>query len=192
VALTTSVETVGIVAGGSYWPHYLLQLTPMVALAVGVWGPQVRALRLLVPVAVLSAVVGSLLSPKTAFPSSAEPEHVGTWLKRAGHPGDTATVLYGEEGLLHAAGMTSPYEHLWTLPMRTLDPAGDELRSVLTGPRAPTWVVVWEDPNTFGLDPGARTRLTVTIHYHLVDRLCGHAIWLRDGLVRRLPPAPRC
>ena len=46
--------------------------------------------------------------------------------------------------------MASPYEHLWSLPMRTLDPDLDELRTLLDGPDAPTWVVMWVPASAWG------------------------------------------
>ena len=39
------------------------------------------------------------------------------------------------------AGASSPYPHLWSLPMRTLDPGLEDLAAVLTGSDPPTWFV---------------------------------------------------
>ncbi len=61
--------------------------------------------------------------------------------------------------------MRSPYVHLWTLPMRTLDP--------------------WH------IDAHDRTRLTLALHYRRVAEVCGHQVYLHDG-VRRTPAPPGC
>ena len=193
VGVTLAVETVAIAAGGSYWPHYLIQLAPMLALAAGTWGPSARPVRL---VAVLTAA-SALLA--TAWVDVADPVPVapnsratGQWVRDAGRPGDTATVLYGQANMQEATGMRSPYPYLWTLPMRTLDPHLALLRATLSGPQAPTWVVVRTGLDPWGLDPRATTRLVLTTRYHLARTVCGHQVWLRDGLRRELPSAPAC
>jgi hypothetical protein len=43
--------------------------------------------------------------------------------------------------------------------MRTLDPHLSQLRSVLRGPVAPTWIVVWRSLDPWRIDAQDRTRL---------------------------------
>ncbi len=47
----------------------------------------------------------------------------------------------GRADIQYTSGLPSPYQHLWSLPMRTLDPDLTELRALLEGPDAPTWFV---------------------------------------------------
>ena len=82
--------------------------------------------------------------------------------------------------------MRSPYPQLWTLPMRTLDPHLNGLRRVLTGPHAPTWVVAWGDMNPWHIDAHGRIRLALATHYREVANVCGHRVYLHDGVVRTL------
>ena len=82
--------------------------------------------------------------------------------------------------------MRSPYDQLWSLPMRTLDPHLARLRAVLRGPAAPTWVVAWGDLDSWNIDAHDRTRLELATHYRRVAQVCGHAVYLHDGA----PPHP--
>jgi hypothetical protein len=77
--------------------------------------------------------------------------------------------------------MESPYEHLWSLPERVLDPKLDELDGVLEGARAPTWVVVWTDVDAWDLDAAGRIVDTLAMRYRHAADVRGHQIW------RRLP-----
>ena len=63
------------------------------------------------------------------------------YLRAEGRPGDTAVVGFGGANILRETGMTSPYEHLWSLPVRVRDPQLQELTAILEGPDAPDWVV---------------------------------------------------
>ena len=91
----------------------------------------------------------------------------------AASPGDTLVVYGGRADIQWASGLPSPYEHLWSLPMRTLDPDLKELESVLTGPAAPTWVVQfkrldeWSEAGTDGI------REELLEDYELVAIACG-------------------
>jgi 4-amino-4-deoxy-L-arabinose transferase-like glycosyltransferase len=192
VAVTVALETVGVIAGGSYWPHYLLQLSPMLALGAGLWVGQVRWLRAAVVLVAVSALVGTAFFAATGADTSNAGARVGGWLQEVSRPTDTVTVLYGNADVQEASARISPYPYLWTLPMRTLDPHLARLRALLSGPRAPTWVVVWGDLDPWNIDPHDQTRLVIATHYRLVRHPCGHELWLRDGVARGLAGAPAC
>ena len=188
VGATLLLDVVSITAGGSYWPHYLLQLAPALALAVGLWAADSTRVRAAVALVVASAVtftVGLTLSGATYKHTG---HTVGTFVKRSAHVGDTAIVLFGRADAQQATGLRSPYEHLWTLPMRTLDPHLVQLRAVLRGPAAPTWVVAWGDLNPWNIDARDRTRLLLATHYRRVAEVCGKAVYLHDGVHRTLAP----
>lgn len=193
VAATMAVEVAGIAAGGSYWPHYLLQLAPMTALAVGLWAPHRRSVRLVGTAVLVSAVVAVLVGVVgTTFPHPSSGQRTGAWVHASGRPGDTATVLYGNAQLQEATGMASPYRQLWSLPTRTIDVHLRHLRALLAGPRRPDWVVVWSKIDLWNIDPHGATRLELATHYHLVRHVCGHQVWLADGEHRDLAPPPVC
>ncbi len=179
---TGAWTTFSVVAGGSYWLHYLVESVPVVALAAGALSLRsvalVRAAVGLVAVSALVAAVIVMLHP-TATPGTT----VGRAIERSAQPGDTLVSAFGDPDILRSAGMTSPYPYLWSLPSRTLDPELTELRAVLAGPRAPTWLVV----------RGANTRERLAEHgatvvldqrYRTVGQVCGRTIYLLRSVDR--------
>ncbi len=188
VAVTAAFELVSILLGGSYWPHYLLQLAPVLALAAGVWAPDAVRVRAAVVLVAVSAVLATLVVTAQGTTYGQRGAVVADYLHRASRPGDTATMLFGNADVQQASGMRSPYDHLWTLPMRTLDPRLAGLRAVLRGPVAPTWVVAWSGLDPWNIDSHDLTRLTLATHYRRVADVCGHGIYLHDGVRRALPP----
>ena len=155
VALLLVSDVVGIVTSGSFWRPYLFVLVPSTALA---WacaviagaprteGDEARHRPRLgvgvVGACVVSTVV-SLVGFMAIWWAGPPPQQVllGRELGRVSHPGDSMLVYGGRADVQWASGLPSPYEHLWSLPMRTLDPDLSHLRSVLSGPDAPTWLV---------------------------------------------------
>ena len=178
-------EAVSLMAGGSFWLHYLVVLVPGLVVAVGVVaaerpGPARTRLLTLSPVPVLAGcalvtavalgvVVGRLPVP--------EPP-VSTWLSQHARPGDTAVVAYGHSDLTRPAGLTSPYSELWSLPVRVRDPRLSELSALLAGPRRPTWVVT--GPHglaSWGID-ATRADVQLASRYRLVARVDDHLLYL--------------
>lgn len=187
-----------IVAGGSYWPSYLLQLGPGAVLAVAMMAPAPsrggRWMRSMARTLVGAAVVGTLvavvayaLTPRLWFQ-----QRTGEWLAASASAGDTAIVAYGSPSVLEAADLPSPYPYLWSVPMRTLDADQQRLRATLRGARAPTWVVEVNGFNSWGIDAGSRLRRLVTERYRVVAQVCDSRVWLREDVSRPLAPLPRC
>ena len=55
--------------------------------------------------------------------------------------------------------MASPYEHLWSLPVRVRDQELSEFTAVLLSPEPPTWVVTQgAEVDTWGVDGDAADR----------------------------------
>jgi 4-amino-4-deoxy-L-arabinose transferase-like glycosyltransferase len=154
VAATLAVvgfDLVALVLGGSYWQDYLLPLVPgavlCVALLAGRESPGGRRMRVLVAAAVVSAVAAMAfwLAWNVTGQQEFDEVRTGEALADAAEPGDTLVVFGGRADLQHASGMSSPYPYLWSLPMRTRDPGYEDLRELLAGPDAPTWLVEWVD-----------------------------------------------
>ncbi len=189
---------VSISGGGSYWPHYLIQLAPGVVLAVGAVASQVtragRWMRGAGRMVVATAVLGTLLVEVVylSVPWVWFQQRTGEWLADSSAPGDTAFVAYGNPSILEAADMQSPYPYLWSLPMRTLDPDLARLRATLAGPDAPTWIVQLNGLDSWGIDAASRLANLVEERYRLVGDVCGNPVWLREGLTRRPAPWPEC
>ncbi|WP_028645403.1 hypothetical protein [Nocardioides sp. URHA0020] len=138
-------ETFGIAFGGSYWLHYLIGLVPGLVLAT-------TALALRGPARVPSAtavlayagVVGVISTAGLALHDRTVPSdvEVARYLSAHKSPGDTGVIAFGNPAILQAAGLTSPYQQLWSLPVRVLDPNLTEFTHAISGPHAPTWAVV--------------------------------------------------
>ena len=186
VGTTALFGVASIALGGSYWQHYLLQLAPVLALAAGLWAADAGRLRAAVAVTVASTVAATVVVTLTGAAYSHDAQRIGGFLARSARPGDTATVLYGNAGVQESSGLPSPYPHLWTLPMRTLDPHLIQLRAVLTGPRAPTWVVDLGHLDAWKIDAHGRVRLALATHYRKVATVCGRTVFLHDGVRRTL------
>lgn len=174
--------TFSVLAGGNYWLHYLVESVPVVALAAGALSLRAPALlRVLVGLVLTSSLVAAatvLLHP-TATPGTT----VGAAIHRSAERGDTVVSLFGEPEVLRSTGMTSPYPYLWSLPSRTLDPSLRELRSVLAGPAAPTWVVVRGRITADRLaEHGAMA--VIDERFRPVGEVCGRTVYLRRDVNR--------
>jgi len=143
-AMLLAWELFSVIFGGSYWLHYLVALVPGVALLVGVAFQRHpsggRGLRAAIAVASISTIV-------TIAVNVIHPEHVPEqasidYLRAQAAPGDTGVVAFGAPNILYSAGLTSPYQHLWSLPVRVRDPQLNDLAAVLAGPNRPDWLVV--------------------------------------------------
>ncbi|MDQ3030172.1 MAG: hypothetical protein M3R09_09150 [Actinomycetota bacterium] len=187
-----------LAAGGSYWPHYLLQLLPMLALAAGMVAardsPSGARMRQWSRVAAGSAVAAVLVTATVyaTVPRVWFQERTGQWLASSSPPGDTAFVAYGAPSILEAADLASPYPYLWSVSMRTLDPGQVRLRATLTAPDAPTWVVQINGFDSWDIDNRGRLRSLVESRYDVAATVCGHQIWLRSNLTRILASFPDC
>jgi hypothetical protein len=179
------VDTAGVFLSGSYWRTYLLVPIAPAALCIGLliadeqlmtrrWRSWIAIpTRALVAFTVLSSVL-AILEWERAIDIYVPTEYLtGRAIAGAANPGDTLLVYGGRADIQWASGLRSPYQHLWSLPMRTLDPELEELERVLTGPAAPTWIVqftrldAWSEAGTDGI------REELLEDYQLVAIACG-------------------
>lgn len=143
------VEVAGLLAGGSYWRDYLFPLVPAAGLAVALLaarsGKVGLRMRWAAALTAASATVSFAVWAGAALTGTVADAGVrtGKAIAAAAEPGDTLVVFGGRADLQLASGLPSPYPHLWSLPMRTLDPDYGDLRALVSGPDAPTWLVEW-------------------------------------------------
>lgn len=198
VAAMLLVDTAGVVLSGSYWRTYLLVPIAPVALCLGLliadeqvmtrhWRHGVAiTTRVLVAFTVLSSVIGLVEWERTIDDYLPTEYATGRAIASAAEPGDTLVVYGGRADLQWASGLPSPYEHLWSLPMRTLDPDLEKLRGVLTGPTAPTWFVQSKRLDEWSEAGTDTIRGELLEDYQLVAIACGaYRIYRRLGLERR-------
>ncbi len=187
-------ESSAIVMGGSYWLHYLLGLVPglvlITSLVTGGHGHWPVLGRSLVAYAAAAAVVA--VAVLTVAPPAPEPSQVaGEWLESHRVPGDTAVVMLGQPNVLAEAGVESPYQQLWSLPVRVRDPHLHDLSDVLKGSQAPVWLLVWKgEMATWGITPD-HAEAVVARRYRPVASVCGYLVYLRRG-VHRSHPTQAC
>lgn len=194
IAATAGVEVFGVFAGENFWPHYLIALIPMVALAAGLSvnhrAPGWRWTRRLVAVSASITAIASPVAAVAAAYTSSQPYTIGRWVAASAQPGDTIVVPFTHANVIDAAGLKPGYPYSWSLPTRTLDPDLSLLTSTLDAQAAPTWVVRWDAPHTWGLDPNNHVDGALRSHYRAVGEVCGHTVWLHNGASRPLAPVP--
>lgn len=198
-AVTTMllVDTAGVILSGSYWRTYLLVPIAPVVLCVGLliadeqlmtrhWRHGVAlATRALVAFTVLSSVLGLVEWERTIDDYLPTEYATGRAIGSAAEPGDTLVVYGGRADVQWASGLPSPYEHLWSLPMRTLDPHLDDLKAVLDGPAAPTWFVQSKRLDEWSEAGTDTIREELLEGYQLVAIACGaYRIYHQRGLER--------
>ena len=190
VAAAFTVAAVGVVAGGSWWRHYLIQLVPAAVLTAalmaggsGRWAARART------VLVMTAACSMVGSVVGAYAEATPPEEVavGRYVGTAAEPGDTALVTWGHPEVLYYADLESTYPHLWSLPARTLDRDLSRLVRTVRGPQAPTWIVEWRSISSWDGEGGRELARAVRQRYRLVGRPCGEPVYLYRGLERTLP-----
>ena len=172
-------ELFGVLAGGSYWLHYLVGLFPGLVLAAAILASRTGRLGLAARTVIAYAAVVALVTALIALLLS-PPTHEGlpaaTWLEQHAQPGDTATLLYGAPHILQAAGLDSPYAQLWSLPVRVRDPKLAQLTAVLHGPDAPDWLLASNDLETWGVS-SAPAFAEVTARYEFITTVDGYTVY---------------
>ncbi len=189
-------ELVAVGAGGSYWLHYLIGLVPgMVLLCVAAAQRPPALRRWTVGVAAFACLstAAATVTAAVNVPSYSSDAAVAAYLRTHGTPEDTVVVGFGHPDIVWNSGLRSPYRLLWSLPVRVLDPRLQGLSRVMSGHRAPTWVVVdGTSLATWGVDATAgesvldqRYQPVTTIGPYVVWRLSSqHPLSSRHPLVR--------
>jgi hypothetical protein len=189
----------GILAGGSYWPHYLIQIVPATAVLAGTalaarGGRAMKGtLALLVACSVAGAALGLVAGASSDQRATLRVSH---FVRANDRPGDTMYVLYARANVLHSVGLPSPFPYDWSLMMRTIPGAQQRLRTLLRSPARPTWIVQWQKTTAFSLDKDHVTQRLVARDYRVAATVCNRRVWLRrDAWAGRhiaVPPVGRC
>lgn len=182
-----AVALVGIMGGRSWWSHYLLQLVPAAALGTALvarrrpswWRPTAVVVAWVVLAGLVGAGTGAVREQGPSRQAA-----LGHDLAAVAEPGDTVVVAYGTAEVVLHSGLSSDHEHLWSLPLRVLDPGAEELRSHLAGDGAPTWLVQAGPFDVWDLDPHGHLAATVEERYRVVASPCGFRVHLLEGVVR--------
>lgn len=198
-----ALDTGGIVLGGSFWPAYLFPLMLSLSWSVGLvaftpatrFSPKTlqRATGAVTVVLLVACLVTMVSWTRWRMDRPEDDVATGAAIGEASARGDSLVVYGGQATVQWASNLPSPYEHLWSLPMRTMDPELDQLNAVLYGPRAPTWFVTMAPLDAWhGLATEAGVGHALSTRYRLVARTCsGRGIYLRRD-TRRPAPRPDC
>jgi hypothetical protein len=185
-------EIFGAAMGGSYWLHYLTGLVPGLVMLVGLARPtRPGAVLLAAVVAYAMCCSGVTWARHVSRPSSvsADDQVVAYLRSHPGGPGGVV-VAFGHPGIVAASGLSSPYEHLWSLPVRVRDPRLTELRQVMAGPSAPQWMVVsGSSLGSWGLDARAADAYLAQ-HYQDEHSFGDWHIWERRPSVTTAAEVP--
>ncbi|MEA2413141.1 MAG: hypothetical protein QOC77_3702 [Thermoleophilaceae bacterium] len=183
---------VGIVLGGSYWPHYLIALAPGAAAGAAFVFSRYRWLGALAVCAMVlpgTRDVARVTRTDSADALQTSAVTVGHYLRARALPDQTAYVLYAKVNVLYYAGLRAPFPYNWSLMMRAVPGAQDRLRSLLASSARPTWVVQADRPRAFGLDKSGVTKRLLHAHYRRVATVCGFPVLLERGAATA--PAPQ-
>ena len=182
--------SVGVLGGGSYWSHYLIQLVAPASLLAGaalsVARPRTRAFAVagLAAIAFVGTVAG--VSPARAVQERQGVVPVARYVRTHARPGDTQYVMYARANVGYYTGLPSPYPYAWSLLVRAVPGAPARLLHLLESPQRPTWIVGWQPPDSWGLDPHGATARALHTHYRVVAHIRGHPIYHRTS-----SPPPR-
>ena len=184
-----AAATIGVLGGGSYWPHYLIELVPVscVAAAIVIAGARART-----RVALLSActAISLLAALGGAVYLAARPPHrpelaVAHYVRDHARPGDTQYVMYARANVVYYAGLPHPYPYLWSLMVRVRPGAVERLQRLLSSSRRPTWLVGWHAPGSWELDPDRELGRALARGYRRVAVVCRFPVYVRNDY-----PAP--
>jgi hypothetical protein len=114
---------------------------------------------------------------------------VADYVRAHARPGDTQYVMYAKANAGYYTGLQSPYPYAWSLLVRAHPDAMPRLLHLLRSPRRPTWLIEWQRPDRWNLDPSHAIEHALHSHYRVVAHRHGHAIYHRTSSPAR--PLPR-
>lgn len=149
----------GVNLGGSYWPHYYVQLLPPLAVLAAAAIAAIRRPRLRTAAA-LTALVPQLvwfagLVPATPderqqripyYSLARRDERIAAAIRTETSPDDRIFVLVSQSNIYFLAQRMTDYPYLWGKPIEKIPDALPRLRAMLDGPARPALVVLNSDP----------------------------------------------
>ena len=179
-----AAATVGVFGGGSYWPHYLIQLVPVACVGAALALATARA-RTRAAVLGASAAASLVTALGAAVHMAGDPPHrqalaVAEYVRDHARPGDTQYVMYARANVVYYTGLPTPYPYEWSLMVRAVPGARAQLQRLLGSTERPTWLVQWQDDDRWRLDRAERMDHLIARGYRLAAVVCGHPIYLRS------------
>lgn len=185
---------IGVLGGGSYWHHYLIELIGPVCAGLALLSVRWRVPSPAIAFACAGAAgTFTLSAAASGIPARYElrSDAIARFVRDSARPGDSVYALYAAANTVAATGLPSPFPYEWSLMMRAAPRAQATLRALLASAQRPTWIMQWQRTTRWGLDRDGRTHALLRANYRLVGRICGKPIWLaRSAGRRRLAPDP--
>lgn len=190
----------GVVIGGDWWPHYLIQAAApfaiwLAAAFVGAWDRLARMprrglavltlLALLSPYSVLAKggdnAISQAIFAQPAYPSQ---NAVAAYLRQHDPTDATIFVAFDNPAIYYLADRPAAYPHLYDAELRAIPGTYGQLLDLINGSDRPRYVVGTKEHAPYP-DRGRAFWAAVSRHYHLVDTVRGVPILREDdGLGR--------
>lgn len=177
VVVWLSAGAVAVNLGGSYWPHYYVQLLPPLAILAGAavtgvrrpaWRATLAAICLLPSLMWSAALVPmSDSGRRQAIPyygRAVRDEHIAAVIRTVTSPDQQIFVIESEANIYFLARRTTSYPYLWGNPIEKVPQALPEMRAMLAGPHRPTLLVLNTNPAT--VDPSGALGSVLARYYH--------------------------
>jgi hypothetical protein len=88
--------------------------------------------------------------------------------------------MYARPNVVYYAGLPQPYPYLWSLMVRVRPGARPRLQQLLSSARRPTWLVKWQAPASWNLDPDGKLERALASGYRLAAVVCTFPVYIRD------------
>jgi Dolichyl-phosphate-mannose-protein mannosyltransferase len=185
-----AAAAVGVLGGGSYFMHYLIELVPVSCVAAAAVIARARAPIRVVALGAFVAVALNGAHDGAALAAHRTPHRrelaVGHYIRDHARPGDTTYVMYARANVVYYTGLRQPYPYLWSLMVRVRPGARAQLQRLLGSTQRPTWLVRWQRVRRWGLDPGGAMDRLLRRGYRRTAIVCGFPIFVR--IDRPAPP----
>ncbi|MBC7460439.1 MAG: hypothetical protein H7287_03665 [Thermoleophilia bacterium] len=195
VATWLGAGIVGVLGGGYYWSHYMLQLVPVLAVLSGVTIQAIGSHRMRAGVVVATLGFLFVVTVPDAIRRGGQLHQVPVTSAAAivaenRAPSDTMLVTYSRANLAYYTHVRPAFPYQWSLMYSAIPGVEQRLQALLGSPTRPTWIIGWQPARTFGLDRHGTTAALIDSHYHAVGRTCGHDVLIRDDDARVVDPGP--
>jgi hypothetical protein len=184
--------------GGSYWPHYYVQLLPPLVLAGAYAAVAVPYRRLGMLLAAILVVPALAWMVALVLMSSADRQHTIPYAALAARDARIAAAIDQETAvdqriyvfdadplLYFLSHRETTYRYLWGKPIEKIPAAVAEIRGLLAASGRPVLVILERPPNS--IDPTGAALRELSAHYRLIRIVDGVHILRADssGDVRR-------
>jgi hypothetical protein len=197
LAVMLLYASLSVIAGASFGRTISCSSCPALAMGAALatrrkrWRPAVYAAEAYALVACLVSASNGVVLLASGHSVNTRDQIIADYLHAASVPGDSIMLAYGSPNIIEMSGLSTPYQYSWSLQSGPVTGTSPSTFGVLDGRHAPTWLVEIGDFDWWGLDSPQFQRARA-MRYRVVAHVCGHALYLRDGLRRVLPPTPNC